>query len=72
MRYLIAILLLAVGDVAADAAVKAQEGSVDHWIDYYARERAQQAGPSTPQPTNPVKGIKDEKSTVTKGVAAEK
>ena len=54
------LLLLCAGEAASDAAVKAQEGSIDHWIEYYARERAQQrAIKATAPPQSPQKEIED-------------
>jgi hypothetical protein len=35
-----AVLLLAPIAAHADAAVKAQEGEINHWIEYYEKERA--------------------------------
>lgn len=32
-----------------DAAQKVQEGSVDHWIEYYRSERAKPAAPLRPE-----------------------
>ena len=40
LKLLLTVLLLAPIAVCADAAVKAQEGEVDHWIEYYEKERA--------------------------------
>lgn len=44
------LLLLCAGEAASDAATKVQEGSVDQWIEYYARERAQQRSVETTVP----------------------
>lgn len=33
-------LLLAAMEVRADAAIKAQEGEIKHWIEYYEKQRA--------------------------------
>ncbi len=56
-RTLGALTALALGSAAghagADAAIKAQEGSVDHWIEYYARERAPAKPPAEPRPDAP-------------------
>lgn len=46
MKALLFALLVLAGDAAADAAVKAQEGSVDQWIEYYARDRAKAVTPA--------------------------
>lgn len=35
-----AALLLAAMEVRADAAIKAQEGEIKHWIEYYEKQRA--------------------------------
>ena len=51
MRILAACLFLVAGGAAADAAVKVQEGSVDQWIEYYARERGKAAAAATPAPS---------------------
>lgn len=54
------LLLLCTGEAASDAAVKAQEGNIDHWIEYYARECAQQrAIEATAPPQFPQKEIED-------------
>lgn len=34
-----AALLLAAMEVRADAAIKAQEGEIKHWIEYYEKQR---------------------------------
>ena len=40
------------GSLAArDAAVEAQEGNVDHWIEYYRKERGGSNEPVTKEPS---------------------
>ena len=36
-----------------DAAEKAQEGGIDHWIEYYKAEQRKPAAPSPPAPAAP-------------------
>jgi hypothetical protein len=43
-----------------DAAIKAQEGSVDHWIEYYKKQRAEP--PSAPaRPPGEREKVKEER-----------
>ena len=36
-----------------DAAEKAKEGGIDHWIEYYKGEQRKPAAPASPQPAAP-------------------
>jgi len=48
VRFFPVLLLCVLPALAAgDAAVKAREGEINHWIEYYQRDR-------TPQPARPV------------------
>jgi hypothetical protein len=54
-RVLLSALLLlppSLVPAADDAAIKAQEGEINHWIEYYRNERAKAAAkpPPTPAP----------------------
>jgi hypothetical protein len=49
---ILALMLLAAAPARAekDAAIKAQEGNVDHWIEFYRKDREPAAAPpATPQ-----------------------
>jgi hypothetical protein len=49
---ILALMFLAASPAHAekDAAIKAQEGNVDHWIEYYRKDREPAtASPATPQ-----------------------
>ena len=39
MRYLFLLFFVIIPPVLADAAIEMQEGSIEHWIEYYERER---------------------------------
>jgi hypothetical protein len=56
------LILLAPGGLAlaeGDAAIKAQEGSVEHWIEYYKQQREPQAtGKDTEHAENPDAGTR--------------
>jgi len=39
-----------------DAAEKAKEGGIDHWIEYYKAEQRKPAATPPPQPTSPPAG----------------
>ena len=51
MRRLTIMLLLVPSFAAADAAVKAREGEINHWIEYYQRDRQPQLLRAAPQDT---------------------
>jgi hypothetical protein len=50
----IAVLGIAQGaEAQKDAAEKAQEGGIDHWIEYYKAQQRKPAAPPRPQPEVP-------------------
>jgi hypothetical protein len=51
VRLFAACLMLFGAEALADAAIKAQEGSIDHWIEYYAKQRAGAAPVTGPAPS---------------------
>ena len=55
MRRATLLLLLAPALAGADAAIRAREGDIGHWIEYYQRDRQPQAAsrPARQEPQRP-------------------